>query len=120
MNSFYTRIKSSYFLKIGLVFIAYFLTAKLGLKMDAVSCFAALVWPPTGIALATILLGGYRLWPAIALGAFWINFTSGASLSAAFGIAFGNTLEAFAGAYLLHHFVGFHNSMDRLKDAISF
>ena len=29
------------------------------------------LWPPTGLALALILLRGYRIWPAIAAGAFF-------------------------------------------------
>src|SRR5229473_197787 len=37
-----------------LLFVAYFITARLGLLMDAVAGFATLVWPPTGIALGAI------------------------------------------------------------------
>ena len=40
--------------------VLYFSTATLGLSLDAVSGVAAAVWPPTGIALAALLLGGYR------------------------------------------------------------
>ena len=38
-----------------------------------VSGFATLVWPPTGIALAALLLRGVRLWPAVMLGAVVAN-----------------------------------------------
>ena len=37
---------------------------------------ASAVWPPTGIALAATLLLGYRIWPAILLGAFLVNITT--------------------------------------------
>src|SRR5258708_3691627 len=57
-------------LKAAVVFIVYFVTARVGLPIDAVGVFAALVWPPTGIALATMLILGYRYWPGIALAAF--------------------------------------------------
>src|SRR5437588_793684 len=43
-----------------LLFAAYFVTALLVLRLDAVAGFATLVWPPTGIALAALLLFGWR------------------------------------------------------------
>ena len=52
-----------------LLFVAYFVTARLGLLMDAVAGFATLVWPPTGIALAALVLFGARLWPGVLVGA---------------------------------------------------
>jgi integral membrane sensor domain MASE1/two-component sensor histidine kinase len=107
-----------YFVKITILFVTYFLTARVGLSLDAVSGFATLVWPPTGIALAALILYGYRLWPGIALAAFAVNVVVGAPLLAATGIAFGNTLEALIGAYLLKQFVGFQPSLARLKDVI--
>src|SRR5437868_2360154 len=45
--------------------VLYVVAARLGLALDAVAGFATLVWPPTGIALAALLLFGYRLWPGI-------------------------------------------------------
>lgn len=73
----------SYFIKAGVLFALYFLTAKLGLSLDAVSGFATLVWPPAGIALAFILLFGYRLWPGIFAGAFLVNLTTAGNLGLA-------------------------------------
>lgn len=108
-----------YALKISFLFVAYFLTAKGGLIFDPVSGFATLVWPPTGIALAALLLFGYQLWPGIFLGAFLVNFTSGAPLWVAFGMGCGNTLEALAGFYLLRRLAGFENALERLRDVLS-
>src|SRR4051812_41911652 len=86
-----TRFHADYPIKLIAVFVVYFAAAKLGLKIDAVSGFATLVWPPTGIALAAILLYGYRLWPAIALAAFLVNLMTGAPFLVACGIGIGNT-----------------------------
>src|SRR4051812_38113719 len=72
----------------------YVVVAKLGLTLAPVSRFATLVWPPTGIALAALMLGGYRLWPAIAVGAFVTNLWIGAPPWVALVIAAGNTAEA--------------------------
>jgi signal transduction histidine kinase len=83
----------------------YVLVARFGLAFDAVAGFATLVWPPTGISLAAVLLLGYRVCPGIFIGAAIANALIGASPAVALGIATGNTLEALAGAYLLRRFV---------------
>src|SRR3954466_12650352 len=85
----------------ALLVLAYFVTARLGLLLDAVSGFATLVWPPTGIALAALLLFGRRLWPGVLLGAACVNLVAGASLPVALAIGAGNTLEVLAGSALL-------------------
>jgi signal transduction histidine kinase len=97
------------------LFLLYFVTAKLGLKLDAVSGFATTVWPPTGISLAALSLFGTSLWPGIAAGAFLVNLSAGAPFGAASGMAMGNTLEALLGAYLLRRFGGFRGSLDRVR-----
>jgi signal transduction histidine kinase len=103
----------------AVVAIAYLLAARIGLSFDAIAGFATLVWPPSGIALAALLLGGYRLWPAIAIGAFATNFMAGAPALAAIGIATGNVSEALLGAYLLHRVGGFRCELDRVRDVIA-
>jgi len=99
-----------------LVFGAYLVTAEFGLLMDPVSGFATLIWPPSGIALAALLLYGFRFWPVIGLAAFLANYLAGAPFWATCGVATGNTLEALTGAWLLQYFVGFDKSMARIKD----
>lgn len=100
-----------------LLFAAYFVAAKIGLALDAVGGFATLVWPPSGISLAALLLFGLRLWPAIALAAFLVNYLSGAPLLASLGISVGNTAEAILGAYLLR-LINFQNTLSRVRDAV--
>lgn len=110
--------RGAYFLKLSLLFAVYFITARLGLSLDAVSGFATVVWPPTGIALASLLFLGYRYWPAITAAAFLVNLVTGASWAVALGISAGNTLEALLGAYLLNRFIKINLSLDRLKDVL--
>src|SRR4051812_18603049 len=93
----------------------YFGAAKLGLALAYVAEQVTVVWPPTGMALAAVLLFGYRVWPGIALGAFLANATTHEPPLVAVGIAAGNTLEALAGAWLLNRVVGFRVSLGRLK-----
>ena len=100
------------------VAVLYVLAARVGLMMDAVAGFATLVWPPTGIALAALLLYGYGLWPGIFVAAFAANIWTGAPALVALGIGVGNTLEAVLGAYALRRIPGFRPSLDRLRDVL--
>jgi integral membrane sensor domain MASE1 len=74
------------------------------------------IWPPAGIALAALVLGGPRLWPGVALGAFLANVTTDVPLYTTLGITVGNTLEAVAGSLLLRR-AGFSPRLPRLADA---
>ncbi len=107
----------SYLVKILTLFAIYFSTARLGLSFDAVNRFATLVWLPSGISVAALLLFGYRLWPGILLGAFLANLFNGAPFLVAVGIGIGNTLEALVGTYLLKC-NGFRSSLDHLRDVL--
>jgi two-component system, NarL family, sensor histidine kinase FusK len=103
---------------VGALAVIYFSTAMLGLSLDAVSGVATAVWPPTGIALVALLLGGYRLWPGLAVGAFLVNVSAGTPVLVACGMAMGNTLEALVGATLLARVAGFRPALDRLQDVV--
>ncbi len=79
------------------------------------------VWPPTGIALAALILLGRRYWPGVLLGAFLANyFLTSAGLAISVGIALGNTLEAIVGAYLADRFVGPKCPLDRTRAVMKF
>jgi integral membrane sensor domain MASE1 len=77
------------------------------------------VWPPTGIALAAVLLWGYRVWPGVALGAFLANSWTGVPVYAVALISTGNTLEALGGAYLLRRLADFRPSLERVRDVLA-
>jgi len=98
---------------------AYVGAAKLGLRLSVAHGVITPVWPPAGIALAALVLGGLRFWPAVFVGALVANATSGTSIEMAAVIAAGNTLEAAAGAYLLRR-VGFRPSFERVRDVLAF
>jgi signal transduction histidine kinase len=107
-----------YLFKIAALALIYHLAARLGLKMAYVQINTSPVWPPTGIALAALLIFGYRLWPGITLGVLAGSLFTGADLEVAAGMALGNTLEALAGAWLLRDVVRFQNGMDRIRDVV--
>jgi diguanylate cyclase (GGDEF)-like protein len=86
-----------------LLFLAYCITGTFGLRLASLYPNVTPVWAPTGIALSAFLLLGNRIWPAILLGAFAVNFSvSGTVVSLV--IAAGNTLEGLAGSYLVRRF----------------
>jgi len=101
------------------VCLAYFGLAKAGLAFAFENQSITAVWPPTGLALAAVVVWGYRMWPGIALGAFLANLTTAGSTPTDLGIAAGNTLEALAGAYLLTNVARFHPSLDRVRDVLA-
>ena len=94
---------------------AYFLSGYFGLSLAFVNANATAVWPPTGIALASVLMLGYRVWPGIFLGAFLVNLTTPVTVATAAAIAAGNTLEALAGAWLINRFARGREVFDRPK-----
>jgi signal transduction histidine kinase/ActR/RegA family two-component response regulator len=117
----YQRLNPALFWLFGLPLLTgvYLASAKLGLSLATSAEQVSAVWPPTGIALAALVLLGYRAWPAIMLGAFLANFTTHESFATALGIAAGNTLEAVAGAWLLQRIAQFDASLARLKDVLA-
>lgn len=82
----------------------YYGASKFGFSLAYVAEQVTVVWPPTGIALAAVLLLGPRVWPGIFLGAFLTNATAHEPVLVALGIATGNTLEALTGAWLLRRY----------------
>jgi TolB-like protein/integral membrane sensor domain MASE1/class 3 adenylate cyclase len=105
---------------IGILAVIYFIAGKLGLMLASLHASASPVWPPAGIALAALLLLGYRAWPAIFIGAFLVNVTTAGNVATSLAIGTGNTLEALAGAWLVNRFAGGINVFDRPQGVFKF
>ncbi len=96
--------------------LLYYCAARAGMLLAFVHSNASPVWPPSGLALAALILLGPRVWPGIALGAFLANVAVFAANGVAPGpatligtslcIATGNTLEALSGYLLLRRWLG--------------
>jgi diguanylate cyclase (GGDEF)-like protein len=99
---------------------AYALAAKLSLRLASVHPSVSPVWPPTGIAIATLVAMGLRFWPSIFAGAFLVNITTAGSVLTSLGIATGNTLEAVLGAFLIIRFANGHNVFEKSWDILRF
>ena len=105
---------------IGVLAVIYFAVGKFGLMLASLHASASPVWPSAGIALAATLLFGYRVWPAIFIGAFLVNVTTAGNVATSFAIAIGNTLEALAGAWLVNQFAGGKEFCDRPQGVFKF
>ena len=106
--------------QIGLLAVVYFVAAKLSLLFAIPPGHATAVWPPSGIALAAILLLGSRIWPGVWLGAALVNYTVNSSLTLALMMGTGNALEALAGAALIRRYVGVPRRFENGRDVIIF
>jgi signal transduction histidine kinase/ActR/RegA family two-component response regulator len=105
---------------IGVLALLYFIAGKLGLKLAFVNASASPVWPPAGIALAALVVLGYRVWPGIFLGAFLVNMLTAGNMVTSLCIATGNTLEAVCGAWLVNRFANGVRVFDRSQDVFTF
>jgi PAS domain S-box-containing protein len=98
--------------------VLYFLAGMAGLAVPFTAGNVSPVWPASGVALACLLLFGWRCWPAIYLAAFMVNYFWHLPLLPALGLAGGNTAAALAGAFLLRSIPGFQTSLTRLRDML--
>jgi PAS domain S-box-containing protein len=111
---------------LGLLALTYYLTGRLGLLLAVPPGYATAIWPPSGVALAAILVLGYRYWPGVWLGSFAVNlFTSfdpsnSASMFTSGGIAAliaaGAAVQAVSGAWLCRRWIVFPNALERGRD----
>ena len=105
-------------LELVCVLAAYVVAGEIGLAVPFTSGNVSPLWPPAGVALAAILIFGYGILPAVAVGAFIVNFFSAIPHLASFGIALGNTVGPLCGAWLLRRVPGFQPSLARLRDVL--
>lgn len=105
------RSWESMFVRNAALALVYFASARLGLMLALPPEYkATAVWPPSGMALAAMLIGGLRLWPGVFAGAFltniWDSFSTADPFAAHFAgsllIACGSTLQALLGYYAIN------------------
>lgn len=108
----------AYAARFVVVAAAYYVTARLSLRVALVGSVVTPIWPPTGIAVVALLSFGVRLWPAITLAALLVNAPINPSLGGAMLIAVGNTAAPLLAVGLLQA-AGFRSDLDRLRDALA-
>src|SRR6185503_7678261 len=121
-------MKPNYLARVALLVALYVLTGKLGLLLAVPPGYATVIWPPSGIALGMLLVGGARLWPGVLLASLFLNAQQSGvfadpdwfsiKLLAAFGIAVGSTLQALFGRLLIARFIGLPLRFDSMRDVM--
>ncbi len=114
--------------EIAVLAVVYAVAGRLALLLAIPPGYATAVWPAAGIALACLLLWGYRLWPGVLIGSFIVNVATSwdsssiaatlESLAIAVSIGAGAALQALLGAYLIRRFVGYRNILTQEVDAV--
>jgi signal transduction histidine kinase len=107
-----------FFVEIAILAVVYHLAARVGLQMAYVQQNTSPVWPPSGIALAALLIFGIRDWPGITLGVVIGSLLTGAPPGLAVGFGIANTLEALIGASILTRWIRFDRGINRVRDVI--
>src|ERR1043165_800398 len=102
------------------VAIIYFVGGERGLSRASLHENVTPVWPPTGIAIASVLIFGPRVLPGVFLGALAANLPTSLPIPFTFGIAMGNTLEALAAWFLLRRSKHWRNSFDTVGEVLTF
>jgi PAS domain S-box-containing protein len=104
--------------------LAYYAAARLGLMLAFADSNASPVWPPSGIAIGALLIGGLRLWPGVFVGAMAANLVVFNANGVAHGmqallisaaIAAGNTAEAVVGAWLVRRTAGARSPLTQIQ-----
>ena len=98
----------------------YFGAARLALLLAIPPGYATALWPPSGIALAALLVLGPRLWPGVWIGSALANLSIDASLPAAIVIATGSTLQALVLSALLRRHVDIAYRFRHVQQVVKF
>ncbi|MGW2746466.1 MASE1 domain-containing protein [Streptomyces sp. NPDC001450] len=114
------RRPGGYVVKVLVVTAGYYGAARLGLLRRLVvegSVFTP-IWPPTGVAVAALLIFGLGCWPGVALGALLaVLYLSPPSLDV-LGFVFGNTAAPVCAVLLLRR-ARFRTDLSRLRDGLA-
>ncbi len=102
-----------------LVGVAYFAAGYLALRNPYLGQHVALIWPPTGIALAALLRWGPLQAVAIFAGAAAVNSGVNPQPELVLGIALGNTLGPWMAARSLQR-LGIHEPLASARDLLLF
>ncbi len=116
----------TYPLQILTLAVLYVLTGWIGVNLDFYHTNISLIWLPTGLSLAALILFGRRLWPGAFIGSLTLNALLGGAypmefwviVLVALSIAAGNTLEVVVAAWLMVERFDFRPNLSRVRDVV--
>ena len=104
------------FLIVATIYIGFAESARI---LPALSPVATPLWPPTGFALALVLLRGYRIWPAILVGSV-SHYMASQSVLESGSVAIGTLLAAVAGTCLINRWSNGHQTFGTPSTVVKF
>src|SRR5436190_3619244 len=112
---------------IAILAAAYLITGKLGLFLAIPPGYATAFWPPSGIAIAMLLLFGNGCWPGVFIGSFLVNLSASydesavaRSIGIVAALGVGASVQALLGASLIRRFVGASPELLRGREIAAF
>jgi integral membrane sensor domain MASE1 len=108
-----------YGLQLAVLAALYIFSGFIGLSLAEYQPNATLIWPPTGLSLAALIVYGPRLWPGVVIGSLALSLLNGSSLPLSLAISSGNTLEAVVGSQVLLRVFDFRPSLERVRDVMA-
>jgi signal transduction histidine kinase len=93
-----------YAVSVAAVAAAYYVAAKIGLRLGYLHGAVTALWPPVGVGMAALTLFGLRLWPGIVAGDLLVGDYA-TPLGTVVGQTAGNTLEVVLAAFVLGRLV---------------
>jgi PAS domain S-box-containing protein len=113
------RSAAIYLVELLIVATIYIGFAESARLLPAISSVATPLWPPTGFALALVLLRGYRIWPAILAGSVSHLMASQSALEFS-SVAIGTLVAAVAGTWLINRWSNGHQTFGTSSTVVKF
>ena len=98
---------------VALLAVAYYLAGRIGLELAYLDGAVAALWPPAGLGLAVLFLGGVRLWPGIVIGDLLLGDFS-TPFATVVAQTVGNTLALVVAALVLRRLTGGRGGLERV------
>ncbi|MFF3918119.1 MASE1 domain-containing protein [Streptomyces sp. NPDC001852] len=114
------RRPGGYAVEVLAVAACYYAAARLGLlrELSVEGAVVTPIWPPTGVAVAALLILGLRCWPGITIGALFAVMSLTTPRMGVLGTLAGQTAAPVCAVLLLHR-ARFHTDLGRLKDGVA-
>src|SRR5439155_15258964 len=98
----------------------YFALARFGNIAAVAAGNIAAMWPAAGLAVAGLWWGGYRLAPAIALGAFVFAWLAGVPIPVGAAVALAGMLGPILAVFLMRRYIDGPRLFDSVRDVFRF
>lgn len=107
-----------YAVQVGLVTGLYYGAARAGLHLAYLHGSVTALWPPVGVGVAALVIGGPRLWPGIVAGDLLVaDFSQ--PWGTVLGQTLGNTVEVLVVAVLFLRLTGRRARFERVQDVLA-